>query len=411
VIRRGLLGKLGELYPELTEAEMKEIFESRAQGNALINAIEKSLTGLTPGAPLPPERAATLRTALEGTGPALHEARLLANFPQGRHAVAWTRSMIETLLPHTDDLRLACKLLEGDAVLQSHNGRTVEALTACRALVNAARSIGDEPLVISQLARMAAVERGLACLERVLAEGTPPETSLAPVQQVLQEEVGHPTFEIMIRGERATIHYFLTALQAGDVDLAKLAKDFGHNAPPQLAAGISARPAHTWMLRDLTRLLEIARRPPHEQTQLMAQWDDAARNAPEAAQRWAEWLRKVGFNLSALSPRCQLNQAQLRCALTAVAVERYQLAHGDWPRDLGALVPASLNEVPNDPFDGQPLRYRRTADGVVVYCVGPDRTDNQGNLARNTAAADGTDVGFQLWDVAKRRRPAGAGGP
>ena len=67
--------------------------------------------------------------------------------------------------------------------------------------------------------------------------------------------------------------------------------------------------------------------------------------------------------------------------------------------------------VPTDPYDGLPLRYLRTADGVVVYSVGPDRSDNQGNLVRNAKPTDGTDVGFQLWDVAKRRQPPGAGGP
>jgi hypothetical protein len=59
--------------------------------------------------------------------------------------------------------------------------------------------------------------------------------------------------------------------------------------------------------------------------------------------------------------------------------------------------------VPTDPFDGQPMRYRRTADGIVIYAVGPDGVDNQGALDRTGRTPDGTDLGFQLWDVAKRR--------
>jgi len=51
------------------------------------------------------------------------------------------------------------------------------------------------------------------------------------------------------------------------------------------------------------------------------------------------------------------------------------------------------------------------ADGVVVYSLGPDRTDNQGKLDRTPSLADGTDLGFQLWDVAKRRPPPADGGP
>jgi hypothetical protein len=86
-----------------------------------------------------------------------------------------------------------------------------------------------------------------------------------------------------------------------------------------------------------------------------------------------------------------------------MAVKRYRLAHGAWPADLAALVPAYLMEVPKDPLDGQPLRYRRTPDGAVVYSVGKDLADDRGTLDRTGNRKEGVDVGFQLWDEAKRR--------
>ncbi len=52
------------------------------------------------------------------------------------------------------------------------------------------------------------------------------------------------------------------------------------------------------------------------------------------------------------------NQARLLTAQTAVAVERYRIAAGRLPVDLSDLVPAYLDGVPEDPFDGRPLRYR-----------------------------------------------------
>jgi hypothetical protein len=315
------------------------------------------------------------------------------------------------LLPHADDLRLTAKLLEADAVLQSHDGRAEPALTAWRALLNTGRSIGDEPVAVSQLVRMAAVERGVACLEWILAGGRTAESSLSSIQGMLQEEARQPILEIMVRGERGGIHHFLTALEAGDVDLPKLAKGAGTDNRLQIPAGASTRPAHAWLLRHLTRLVEITRLPPHEQTQPLAKWEEAVGGAPEAARRWVEWLRQLGAAPPQLGRRCQLNQARLRCAVAALAVERYHLARGGWPSDLAAVVPAFLKEVPNDPYDGRPLRYRRVAGGVVVYCLGPDGADNQGALDRSAKPPDGTDVGFQLWEVEKRRRPAGGSGP
>jgi hypothetical protein len=43
-------------------------------------------------------------------------------------------------------------------------------------------------------------------------------------------------------------------------------------------------------------------------------------------------------------------------------------------------------------------------DGVVIYSVGADGKDNGGKLDKNPTK-DGTDRGFRLWDVPKRRQP------
>ena len=51
--------------------------------------------------------------------------------------------------------------------------------------------------------------------------------------------------------------------------------------------------------------------------------------------------------------------AQLRCAKTACAVERFRLKYNKFPKTLEQLVPEFLAEVPIDPFDGKKLRYFR----------------------------------------------------
>jgi hypothetical protein len=101
----------------------------------------------------------------------------------------------------------------------------------------------------------------------------------------------------------------------------------------------------------------------------------------------------------------QTAQARGRAAVAAVALERYRLRHGRWPGALADLVPDLLPAVPRDPFDGQPLRYRRLADGVVIYSVGADETDDGGQLNDAADAPADTDVGFRLWDVSHRRQP------
>lgn len=70
--------------------------------------------------------------------------------------------------------------------------------------------------------------------------------------------------------------------------------------------------------------------------------------------------------------------AQARTTETALAVERFRLAHRTLPKKLDDLVPQFLSAVPEDPFDGLPLRYRNLERGYVVYSVGADGQDNGG---------------------------------
>jgi len=71
--------------------------------------------------------------------------------------------------------------------------------------------------------------------------------------------------------------------------------------------------------------------------------------------------------------------AQLRVARAALAVERFRAANTKLPDQLGELSPAFLERFPDDPFDGQPLRYKKLAKGYVVYSVGEDGKDDGGD--------------------------------
>ena len=78
--------------------------------------------------------------------------------------------------------------------------------------------------------------------------------------------------------------------------------------------------------------------------------------------------------------------AWLRLAQTAVALERYRAANDKHlPDTLDELVPDFLLHAPEDPFDGQPLRYRPFLDGYLLYSIGPDLQDDNGDLKKDWA--------------------------
>jgi hypothetical protein len=80
-------------------------------------------------------------------------------------------------------------------------------------------------------------------------------------------------------------------------------------------------------------------------------------------------------------------QAQARATQAGLAVERYRMAEGHLPQSLDNLVPAFTQVVPEDPFNGENLRYRSLKTGFVVYSVSEDLSDN-GGAERNTKKRD-----------------------
>ena len=65
--------------------------------------------------------------------------------------------------------------------------------------------------------------------------------------------------------------------------------------------------------------------------------------------------------------------------MTAVALEQFRAAHNNrYPASLSELTPKYLDAPLMDPFDGQPLRYRKQDAGYVLYSIGPDLKDDGG---------------------------------
>jgi hypothetical protein len=85
-----------------------------------------------------------------------------------------------------------------------------------------------------------------------------------------------------------------------------------------------------------------------------------------------------------------------RLAVTAIALKRYELRHGQAPERLGALVPTFLAAVPINPLSGKPLCFRTIPRSFVLYSVGEDGRD------------DGGQGGAALWNGPDALWPAAA---
>jgi Tfp pilus assembly protein PilE len=83
------------------------------------------------------------------------------------------------------------------------------------------------------------------------------------------------------------------------------------------------------------------------------------------------------------------NQTLANEAYVACGLERYRLAHGQYPETLEALVPQFAAKLPHDVIGGQALKYGRTAEGrFVLYSVGWNERDDGGAPGKTVAEGD-----------------------
>jgi len=76
----------------------------------------------------------------------------------------------------------------------------------------------------------------------------------------------------------------------------------------------------------------------------------------------------------------QRRDATLQLLIANLAIRLYREKYGRFPNDFEQLVPGFLKSVPVDPFSGNPVIYRQTNEGPVIYCVGVDGMDDGGRF-------------------------------
>jgi hypothetical protein len=354
--------------------------------------------------------AAWLRDSFGTMKAARTEALKLADRPRGRHPLVHAKMFIDTLLPSQSKVPIVRNLLSQEVLFCADAGDLSGATRACRAVLNAGRSLGDEPLIVSQIFRTTAAVEACRLVEWMLSQGEAQPAGLAVLQEALADEAKHLELRLSYRGERAGLHELFAAVEQGEVTMSEVAGGQPTLQDTLLGWHIryKIRAAHPVLLAFMTRVVATADLPYHEQE--------------AAEQELLTDLRKPNREngvLLVMVPAFQKmgaasrhKQAWLRSTVVALASERYRRTKGAWPAALANLVPEYLGAVPTDPYDGMPLRYQRLADGVVIYSVGSDRKDDGGDLDRTDKPPPGSDVGCRLWDVAQRHRtprPAAAG--
>jgi len=277
-----------------------------------------------------------------------------------------------TELPSLADIRQGCRLLSLEALLYAENGQADLSIDSLLSGYGLARSLAKEPMFIGQLVRLACDGLTTSTLERVVNKVQLTDEQLIALSEHLHQiESASDMFPGFV-GERCmglSVFKDPASLGSGG-QLVGVARPI---LAVFQAVGLADMDAAIF-LDMMNDYMEAAKLPLHERQKAMgaldARLDSLSKIHILAHQIMPALLRIYTIELRAI--------AGLRVTRAGLAVQRYRLATGAIPDTLSQLVPAYLDAVPKDPFDGNELRYQKREKGFVIYSINEDLEDNGG---------------------------------
>jgi hypothetical protein len=278
----------------------------------------------------------------------------------------------ETKVPNLSELRRAVFLLKLEAILYAENGDSESAIRSVKSCFGIARSLAKEPITISQLVRAACQNVAATTIEYCINRIKFTDEQLVELIECTHNSERITDISYAFVGERCNGISFFKAPGSVDSDIVG-----GIPFRPLLAlykaVGMADSDAIIY-LDIMEEYIKIGQLPIHRRQK--------AAEAVEARLRSTSKVRVLLYVMMPALARITTidtrNIAQLLTARTGLAIERYRLAEGRLPDTLADLVPAYLDTVPTDPFDGNELRYKKLEIGFVVYSIGEDLSDDNG---------------------------------
>ena len=341
-----------------------------------------------PGSP-----AADVLLALSRHAAVLEELRAASQLPASRFPLSYdNESPGSILLPHLAALKSCAEVLQLRSAAELQNGQPQPALADVRLGLQLADKIRTEPILISQLVRLAMVQIMLQPVWEGLARRQWTDPELVALEAELSKLDIAADFQRGLHGEIACQIGEMERVRRHPEELDSLQvfqADDSSGSLSFLPGGPFARLIPSGWFR------QNEYRSARTTMDYYFPAADAARGtfSPDLARRGdaavaAEVKSPCPFNLleRVLMPALgnaarhfAFGQASVALARTALGLERYRLVRAEFPETLGPLAPQFLAAVPADPIGGQPLKYRRpAADRFVLYSIGWNETDDGG---------------------------------
>ncbi|MGD8499876.1 MAG: hypothetical protein PVJ86_04470, partial [Phycisphaerales bacterium] len=291
-----------------------------------------------------------------------------------------------------DDLRASAQLLGLEALIASEDKDTDKFLDSIRTSLALARSV-DGPMLIHRLMHVSVRGITYRSIERAINRIPLTDEQLLMLSALVKESDKDEGFKKALLAEQCLgLHTFIAPLK-------EVSNRFGEQESGLLwvfilsrILGLNSRYALSYinLMQESVDALEL---PDPDRLETFNTIQENVNNGKQGGVvihlLWPALARMLHIDVS--------RQAQARVTRAGLAVERYRLAEGHLPQSLDNLAPAYMQIVPEDPFNGEELRYRRLKTGFVVYSVSEDLSDN-GGTERNTKKRDPSGKPLP-WDI------------
>jgi hypothetical protein len=301
------------------------------------------------------------------------------------------------LLPHLAKIKGVCQRLKLEACAELAAGQTGQALADVKLMLALADSIKSEPFLISYLVRLACVQIALQPVWEGLAEERWTDGQLQELQARLLPYDFLADLQPSLKAERASGVVLADLLKK--TGLGRFEDFAGNTQGPdmdmEIANLICRFMPSGWYYQEKLNFTKLFDAQMAGVVDLPAKTVSARRTASNAAalngqiyggssgsalkalfrhRLIASLFLPANNPIAAARNQVAADQAALACAL-----ERYRLAHGQYPGQLEALTPQYMSRQPNDVITGHPYKYRRTDDGqFILYSVGWNEKDDGG---------------------------------
>jgi len=328
---------------------------------------------LRPDKPVPSETKAAMASFIQRNRSAMVFFNQAAQLQQSRYPIDLNQGQMPQL-PHLAKLRTVAQFLEISAVSHAAAGQGQAAGNDLLVSLALARSLDSEPVLISQLVRVAFVDMTVGGLEQVFNRVMLPAKTLNQLaesfQQAEKREAAGYGFTRALIGERTTD---LSAFDMSPEQYLNVPANTTPEEREQLEAKIKKNLAEDRQFCEVTfNQALVVRNEPFPQR--LTQEDDLFSHAETVATNKNLYLSGIFFDaLNKVEIREATCLANLRLAQTAISLEKFRVDHADhYPESLNELAPNYLKALPTDPFDGRTLQYHKAGNGYVLYSIGPN---------------------------------------